>query len=378
MYQAPRNYHHEVPGRHEPRARLNAICPYYTMFPLAFPFRQLLRARPGEWVLDPFCGRGTTNFAARLLNLPSIGVDSNPVAAAIAASKFVRVRPDEVLDLCRSILEGKPHPKDVPHGQFWRICFEPETLEEVCKVREDLISDCSSEARVALRALILGVLHGPRGKLVPSYLSNQMPRTYSTKPGPAIKFWLRRKLRPSRVDLLEVVKRRAFHVFSDLPPKTKGRALRADSREISQRQLPRRFRWVITSPPYFGMRSYNPDQWLRNWFLGGPPDVDYDQSGQLSHHSADEFVENLAATWRRMSRISLPGCHLIVRFGALPSVRRNPAQLLRRSIESADCGWMVRRIIRAGRASHGKRQACQFIDTGRAVEEVDLHAVLEA
>jgi hypothetical protein len=58
---------------------LNAICPYYTMFPLAFPLGVLKRrGQPKQWVLDPFCGRGTTTFAARLLGLPSVSLDSNP------------------------------------------------------------------------------------------------------------------------------------------------------------------------------------------------------------------------------------------------------------------------------------------------------------
>jgi hypothetical protein len=43
---------------------LNAVCPYYTMFPLEFPLGVLTRrSRPKQWVLDPFCGRGTTLLA---------------------------------------------------------------------------------------------------------------------------------------------------------------------------------------------------------------------------------------------------------------------------------------------------------------------------
>ena len=57
--------------------RLNAICPYFTMFPLDFPLGILkVHAKPGARVLDPFCGRGTTNFAARLLGLDTIGIDA--------------------------------------------------------------------------------------------------------------------------------------------------------------------------------------------------------------------------------------------------------------------------------------------------------------
>src|SRR5712691_10633239 len=73
---------------------LNAVCPYYTMFPLEFPLGVLTRqSRPQQWVLDPFCGRGTTTFAARLLGLPSVGLDSNPLAAALAAAKLPSVSP---------------------------------------------------------------------------------------------------------------------------------------------------------------------------------------------------------------------------------------------------------------------------------------------
>jgi DNA modification methylase len=69
---------------------LNAVCPYYTMYPLEFPLRVLKdHGRRGDWVIDPFCGRGTTNFAARLLEMPSVGVDSSPVAAALAKSAIV-------------------------------------------------------------------------------------------------------------------------------------------------------------------------------------------------------------------------------------------------------------------------------------------------
>jgi DNA modification methylase len=73
---------------------LNGVCPYYTMYPLNFPLRVLeTRARPGQWILDPFCGRGTTNFAARVLGLPSIGVDSSAVAVAIAQAKLCQRAP---------------------------------------------------------------------------------------------------------------------------------------------------------------------------------------------------------------------------------------------------------------------------------------------
>src|SRR3954463_3000523 len=98
-----------LPKLTAPLLRLNGLCPYYTMFPLAFPFDALANSKPGEWVLDPFCGRGTTILAARLRGLPSVGVDSNPVAGAIAAAKLPQVRACEIIALARDILrDGRP------------------------------------------------------------------------------------------------------------------------------------------------------------------------------------------------------------------------------------------------------------------------------
>src|SRR5262245_7275247 len=94
-----RRYPSLLPKPGSPLYRLNGICPYYTMFPLAFPLTILRRASAGDWVLDPFCGRGTTLYAARLLGLPCVGVDSNPVAAAIASAKMCHVTPDDVATL---------------------------------------------------------------------------------------------------------------------------------------------------------------------------------------------------------------------------------------------------------------------------------------
>ncbi len=51
----------------------NAICPYYTMFPLEYPLNLINKHRNhAPVVLDPFCGRGTTLYAARKLGLQGL------------------------------------------------------------------------------------------------------------------------------------------------------------------------------------------------------------------------------------------------------------------------------------------------------------------
>ena len=361
---------------------LNAVCPYYTMFPLDFPLARLAGASTGDWVLDPFCGRGSTNFAARLLGLPSVGVDANPVAAAIAQAKAVSTTPSWMVATCTEILRSAEEPEDLPQGDFWKRAFHQSTLFQLCKLREALLKNCRSPTRKALRALLLGLLHGPKIKArLKSYCSNQMPRTYASKPDYALRFWRGHRMQPPKVDVLDLVTRKAVHYFGHLPPSVDARVVVGDSRRLKIRKLlPRSERagWVITSPPYYGMRTYVPDQWLRYWFLGGPAKVVYRVSRQLKHHSPGVFARELGTVWKNVACACKTDARLVVRFGSIPDRDQDARDILRESFRVADAGWRITTVRSAGAADHGRRQAGQFgLADSSPIEEFDFYARLE-
>jgi len=355
---------------------LNAICPYFTMFPLAFPLSVLKEgAREGDTVLDPFCGRGTTNFAARLIGLRSVGVDSSPVAVAITAAKLVSPSPKEIVEEARAILTER-HARDVPTGEFWEWAFHPSVLESLCRFREAFLEDCRSPVRVALRGIILGALHGPKRKGAPAYFSNQSPRTYAPKPAYAIRFWKERGLAPEPVDVLAIIERRAARYYG-VPLSAGGVARLGDSRQdgnLAPESPNGRYAWVITSPPYYGMRTYIPDQWLRNWFVGGLKTVDYSARAQLTHSSPEEFAADLRRVWRNVAQVSKEDARLVVRFGGIAGRNVEPLAILERSFEGSD--WHIIRVQSAGAATNGQRQAHTFLrKKSRPVDEIDVWAV---
>ncbi len=369
-----------LPKLTAPVLRLNGLAPYYTMFPITFPFTALANAEQGDWVLDPFCGRGTTILAARLRGLASVGIDSNPVAGAIASSKLAQIRPREVIRLAKEILDDpKPGPvRDLPHGDFWDLCYAPRTLRDVCRIRNYLIENCSTRIEIALRGVMLGILHGPQNAKTPTYLSNQMPRTYSTKPVSAVRYWRKNKLKPPEIGVLDAISRRAKFSFQEVPDSTPGKVVLGDSRTFNFAQLGAKFSWVITSPPYYGMRTYFPDHWLRNWFVGGPSDVEYRTADQLSHHGEDQFITDLATVWKQSAGVCFSGARLVCRFGALGSCEKNPRDMVRRSLTEAGCGWKIKTIRDAGTSKQGHRQ-CEQFGTSKNVplDEIDVYAVLE-
>jgi hypothetical protein len=293
--------------------RLNAVCPYYTMFPLDFPLRQLELFPDAKRVLDPFCGRGTTLYAARLARRQAVGVDISPVAVAIAQAKTVKVGAAAVIRLAEVAIRESAT-VSVPEGEFWEWCFHPDTLREVVALRELLLSGIDTGSARILRALVLGALHGPRNKGLPSYLSNQMPRTYASKPGYAVRYWRGHGLPPVRVDTIDLIKRKAHRLLDSCPPPLAGSVMLGDAASVVA-HLRQRFDLVITSPPYYGMRTYVSDQWLRNWFVGGPAEVPYGSGGQLAQQpSRESFVLALSDVWREVAARCTPRARLVIRF----------------------------------------------------------------
>lgn len=330
------------------------------MFPLEFPLRILkAQARSAKRVLDPFSGRGTTNFAARLLGLDSLGVDSSPVAAAITASKLVNTSAKAIIAEAQAILANTVAVR-TPGGEFWRRAYHPAVLNRLCRFRNAFLTECSTPPRIALRAIILGALHGPKQNSFPAYFSNQCPRTYAPKPAYAMRFWKSRRLEPDQIDVLAVIRQRAERYYSRLPVAS-GSSRLSDSRspEALAHEHGQLFDWVITSPPYYGMRTYIPDQWLRNWFVGGPDQVDYSARGQLSHTSPDDFVNDLRIVWENAAAVCSRNARLVFRFGGILDRKANPLDLIKASIERS--GWKLQTIRYAGSATQGKRQADAFL-----------------
>lgn len=364
-----------LPAAYDPRHSLNAICPYFTMFPLEFPLGALSRVPDSGTVVDPFCGRGTTLYAARATKRQTFGVDCSSVAVAISKAKLATASKSDVLDLARNLLEHS-NDVDLPRGRFWRLAYKPTVLKKICALRMGLLTDTSHEAAI-LRALVMGVLHGPVTG-VGSYLSNQMQRTFAPKPDYAVQFWTKRDLKAPKVDVLAAIERKADHVFRspafDFQKTSLSDVAHGDAGEMSTwKHAPAAIDAVITSPPYYGMRTYVPDQWLRNWFVGGPDTVDYSDDGRVPSSSPDVFAKGLAKVWDRIGAHAGDCLHMFVRFGVLPSRKIDARELLFQSFEESRYNWKRVYTKSASTASKGRRQAAQMREPDTAETEFDTH-----
>jgi hypothetical protein len=312
------------------RHRLHAICPYFAMFPESFAERWIdALTRPGDVVLDPFCGRGTTPFQALLMNRRAVAADINPVAYCVTRAKTAA----PAVSTLRRRLSGiertfetrrwEPRRRQMP--EFFQRAYAPPTLRQVLFLRTAL-DWRRSRADAMLAALTLGVLHGDSSR-ADYYLSNQMPRTISTKPAYSIDFWKKHELEPPVRDVFAILRDRIVYRYETPPPKGDALIFNADMRTLPRalQGFRPRIKAAVTSPPYFDMTSFEEDQWLRLWFLG------YEARptrGRLSrddrHGTADGYWRLIADMWRVFGQVLAPKTNVVIRIGFRD---RDPEQL---------------------------------------------------
>lgn len=307
------------------RSRLHALCPYFAMFPETF-VESHVRAftLPGDYVFDPFSGRGTTVLQALLMGRKAAGSDINPVAYCVSAAKADL--PPEKLVLSelqnfecahRSYSQGELEEERRSLPPFFRRAFYHSTLRQVLFLRRQL--DWRSDpVHRFITALALGSLHGEMDKSQ-SYFSNQMPRTISPKPRYALQFWRRHNLWPKKRDVFAILCQRTRLRFSGELPKLRGVVRLHDVRGVADAfpTLQGKIKAVITSPPYFNTTNAAEDQWLRLWFLGHEARPTYNQVSEDDRHSSKSaYWRFLVEAWGGIAALLGPDAVLVCRLGA--------------------------------------------------------------
>jgi len=286
------------------------MCSYLAMFPASLAHAFIARySRPGDVVLDPFSGRGTTPLQACAEGRVGVGVDLNPMAHVLTASKVDPPRPEEAVrrladlqarwravavdwaDLARDALarpgqggvsvpaaggigEAAPLPVEVA------LAFHPATLGQLLFLRAELHASEAPERPADrpdrfLAAALIGILHG-RSE---SYLSDLMPNSFSMAPRYVRQYVARTAFRPAPRDAFACLAAKLQRLYRQGVPAQRGVALLGDARtmapslrwELRRRALPEQARLVVTSPPYLRVVKYGYYNWLRLWFLGVDP-----------------------------------------------------------------------------------------------------------
>jgi hypothetical protein len=303
------------------RNRFHSLCPYFAMFPEAFALKWIQKlTRPGDTILDPFSGRGTTALTALLAGRNAVATDVNEVAFCLTKAKTNTPSLSHLLSRIAKLRKGfelevwshQAHST----SEFFHACYHPHTLAQLLYLRSTLNwRENKTDAMIA--GLALGSLHGDARPHSP-YFSNQMPRTISTKPGYSVRFWHNRSLIAPERDVFEILHGRASFRYLSERPSGKAVVLNSDMRNLPlHREKWADIKCVITSPPYLNVTSFEEDQWLRLWFLGGPGFPARNKQSKDDRHTRPEtYWSFIGDMWRSLGGVVGDGGHVIIRIGS--------------------------------------------------------------
>lgn len=265
-----------VKGRRTAESRWAKFGPYYAMFPIDFAFNVVKKySKKGDFIIDPFAGRGSSIFAGGVLERHSLGIEINPVGWLYGSTKLNPAEQQLVLDRLDSVYKLRNrYTKSIEKlPEFYRFCYCDEVLKFLLAARKNLKWQTDT-VDATLMSIIIVYLHGKLGE----GLSNQMRMTKSMGMNYSVEWWKEKGyLFPPEINPLDfIIKKIKWRYKNGTPKIADSSILFGDSSDelekITQRAKDAeiKFSLLFTSPPYWSITDYYADQWLRLWMLGGP------------------------------------------------------------------------------------------------------------
>ena len=280
------------------------------MFPPKFAFEAVGGlTRPGELVLDPFCGRGNAPFTAAVLGRHSLGVDINPIAWLYTAVKLEpEIDPERVVRRLKAISGAARHEDRRSRSRFETMAWAPGVRAFLKAARWELDWNGSVTDRT-LMAFVLLHMQDKRGQ----GLSNGLWPTIACSAQYAVRWWTEHGMeQPPVLDPVAVLEDKIRRRYAyGTPVRAAGAAVLGDAAEQLQRLTPVKAKLLITSPPYQGVTDYWNDHWIRLWMLGHPLRKDWKRAARCEGRS--RYLSLLQQVFKQANRHLAADAVILVR-----------------------------------------------------------------
>lgn len=293
---------------------MHTMCSYYGMFPAKVAHYFIQRySDPGDLVVDPFSGRGTTVLQACAEGRVGLANDLNPLAYVLSAAKADPPSWTEIHEFTdvmeREFRAGRRESTTV--SPDIEMLYHPNTLRQLVFIRQRLHRKPVtkwSRCELMLAGCLAGIMHGGlRRDGTSQYLSISMPNTFSMSPTYVAKYIADNGLEKPDQDVFERLREKYARMYLDTPAAGGGVSLNDASRFMLGRGLtPGSVDLLLTSPPYLQVVNYGQSNWIRLWLMG-IDDVSRDQGA--GRRSLDAVLDHrhTYATYRDFMRRTLDG-----------------------------------------------------------------------
>lgn len=293
---------------------LHSIHPYPARFIPQIPRKAMLDySQPGDTVLDPFVGCGTTLLEASLLGRTSIGIDNNAVACLVSRAKVAQYSQEDIRLLttfCRNLPEERMFDVqfadvDIPMYKERDAWFDPMALLDLGYIKEQintLPEPVHSLALATLSSIIVRV----------SYQDSDTRYARVRKgytPGSSLK-WYKQKLFQAIEGANEIRAR----------PRADATVHLADARSIPF-VADNSIDLIVTSPPYLNAYDYHKYHRHRLHWVGG--DVALARDLEIGKHDTftkrvaipDPYFDDMRQCFQEWTRVMSPGGYALIVIG---------------------------------------------------------------
>jgi hypothetical protein len=232
---------------------------------------------PGDRVLDPFSGRGTTALEAALLGRRAAASDVNPLSRMLLEPRLAPPSPEDVEQRLREI----PWTHDVEAREDLLVFYHRDTLREITALREYLLErSAAGELDAIDRWIRMVAVNRLTGHSRGFFSVYTLPPNQAVSIASQAKINIRRDQVPPRRDVPTIILKKSLSLLADVDGEVRRRL------DASEPQLvvgpaavlsgipDESIDLVVTSPPFLDVVDYAGDNWLRCWFCGiDPADV---------------------------------------------------------------------------------------------------------
>jgi hypothetical protein len=302
-----------------------------------------LYSRPGDVVLDPFCGAGVVPLECIIMGRHAIANDLSPYAYVITRGKlsapFSKQAALRAAEDALDEIESRAQIVTIDNVPEWvRKFFHPDTLKEivaafqVLKERQDYF----------LMACLLGILHHVRPGFL-SYPASHLTPYLRLKKYPPEEFPKMYSYRDLRSRLIaKVIRAYRQTGFTQLRNQVTWQVLQENTLNLS---LPSNsIDAIISSPPYFGALDYARDNRLRLWFLGVSDWKELDRSLTANDQV---YIPQMKLCLSEMGRVLKEEAHCILVLGDVErnGVKKPTAQIISDLAQEVSNGCLVQKLI---------------------------------
>jgi hypothetical protein len=291
---------------------------------------------PGDAVLDPFMGRGTTPVQAALMGRRPVGSDINPLSVLLTRP---RLGPPGLAAIDAALREV---PWDTPCDRPADLLafYHPETLRRLCALRAWLLRRAPLDAPGPdpvidwIRMVALNRLTGHSPGFFSVYT---LPPNQATTAVNQLRINARRNQVPPERDIPALILRKSAQLLRQgVPPPHPAANLGTAPANALRHVADGSVALVVTSPPFLDVVQYRHDNALRAWFAG----IDVDTMDIAMHRTETAWAAMVRATLAELARVVRPGGHVAFEVGEV----RGGTVLLERSVWRAAEGLPFARL----------------------------------